>query len=317
MRFTKLHGALVAALLMAVATLGRADVLVRVTRNPPLNPSGIAVLQRTAARGLWGVCLQAHATFLDERGNAIAPETLALDRFERDFEGNRDRLRILAQDTAFYVEIDEKLFDRMFSWVENKGTGLYTAPDFIDDESLADAGMVRIESGLHAVAAEFADLPEVVELWRFIDFVPKLRAHYLYPAEGIAARHNVGVTRNDEGAWLAWIVSDLDAEFQVQASHDDPDANETLFVYGRWEAVEPEACYIDAVLRFPSGSGKAIHDETKRMNPGLELDLMESAQVAGAIRFARNVAMLRTIHDSNPQEWARFRDSHFKSVITR
>lgn len=321
-RCTRIQVAL--CVVLAITCGAWAGVRVRVTRNPIMHPHGSDVLSGSSARFLHGVVLQATASLKDEKGAPVS--NVSIWKFERNYDGQLDRLCMKVENREFFYQIDEAIFDRLFSWIENGGTAVYTVPmeDVTGaqaapvDVELRGGGFTEVRQGVakgHYIASEFADIPRLVEIGHHFDF--GVQRFGINPADAAMRleRHNAGVEKRVPPISMDWIVCDLDSKFSgvFQATSPWVEVQGSLYCFYRCAAKQENRVYttmIKAILcsrdfrkARPEAFAKIAEDQVKLHDE--------------AFAIAQATALLRALKASDQRAWETFEATYFTSEVER
>ena len=289
---SKVHQFLVFAITLILFTSGvDAQVMHHVSRNDLslLNPRGAGVLSTQTAQVLGGVILQGEVTFSDKSGVSIPQQTVMIVKYDAD----SNMLFLRHSKSLFSYFVDNETFDRVFSWVQNNGTGLYTAYPLTVEQckmggfsACSTSGQTWKTSGF--IATEFKTSPKHIYLAAVMDFARKL--NLLRPTEReteIMAKHNGGLQPNQYRKNLHWVVSDLDSDFIAMLADGSVKISGTIYEYSRQASNDPTRVYVSAVKAFAT-----------------ELSDKE-------LSFARTVALLRALHRHSSGSWLAFSQRYF------
>jgi len=343
-----IFASIVALILTLAAPATRGAVRITVSRNPALNMSGARVLGRGMLMGWGGVVLQGQAKFVDGKGEHIASSEIVLGEYDRVhsrlcFEHRPYMVSGLLSWVSttilrrpadcYWYPIPEDDLGRIVSWIENLGTGLYTAFE-LDAAAQREAGVSPSHHDAF-VATEFAgsELEDVADYLDFPD--PDLVASAGDLNAIIAARSETlaqiadagasqkGVTPPDPSSvpWgndLAegsYIVSDLDSQFVATLEAAEVSTSGTLHRYTwDWTGVDDEV-EIVKVERYVEGSPAKLERYLVDRDEYGVLNREERAEAAAnhhrALRFAQSIALLRAVRRGSPSSWARFQKRLF------
>lgn len=289
--FSKVHRFFVLAIVLTLFTAGvDAQVLHHVSRyDMSLNPRGAAVLSARTAQAFGGVILQGEVTFSDRNGASIPQKTVVIDKYDSD----SNMLFLRHAESLFSYHVDNETFDRVFSWIQNNGTGLYTAYALSVEQrkmggfsACSTSGRTWKTSGF--IATEFKTSPRHIHLAAVIDFARKL--NLLRPTEReteIMAKHNIGLQPNRSGRELHWVVSDIDSDFIAKLVNGKVRISGTIYEYSRQASNDPTRVYVSGVKAF------ATESSSKELS------------------FAHTVALLRTLYRHSPGSWLTFSQRYF------
>lgn len=272
-----------AAVFLTVATLSDADVGVRYTRNREYHPTGDAVFSSGMA-DLWGgVVLQAEARFVDSQGVAIDPTRLNLG----PFDGTKNELCIEFKAQCFLYTIDKDTLTRLFSWIENGGTGLYTAYENIDPDVVHDAALSPSTFGGY-ISSEFS-ASRVEDVAYYLDFPEDTNVPDRLD-EIIALRNKRVSTPWDFDSLVDrnWVVSDLDSNFVISLRDGRAFARGTIYQYDRGEIPSTGEIVVTMVNELAERATDAS-DNSQLHNK--------------AVAFAQSAALLRSFHRHNKETW--------------
>jgi hypothetical protein len=267
-----------------------AQVLHHVSRyDASLNPHGAEVLSGTTAQVLGGVVLQGEVIFSDKNGASIPQKNVFIDKYD---PADNKLFLSHAKDLFSYL-VDKETFDRVFSWVQNNGTGLYTAYPLTVEQrktggfsACSASGQTWQTTGF--IATEFKTSPKHINLAAVMDFARELSLLRTTERETeIMAKHNIELQPNQFGRDLHWVVSDIDSDFIAKLVNGSVHISGTIYEYSRQASNDPTRVYVSGV--------KAFSDESS----GVELS------------FARTVALLRTLHRHNSGNWLTFMKRYF------
>jgi hypothetical protein len=160
-------------------SLAEAGVRIRVSRHD-VGFTGASVLSFNAAELFGGVILQSKMTFVNGAGEPIAPNRVSI----QSFDDTSNTLKLTDGTAEFSIRIEQQVFERMFSWIENNGTGVYTSARFLTLRQCAEYGMSTIPTqdiehpdadiGLFTegdyIATEFVDCPRLIAIAHALDF---------------------------------------------------------------------------------------------------------------------------------------------------
>lgn len=277
-----------------------AQVLHHVSRNDVsfLNPRGAAVLSGQTAQVLGGVILQGEVSFSDANGASIPQKAVIL----KNYNLSSGILSLRYAEDVFSYRVDKETFDRVFSWVQNDGTGLYTAYP-LTIEQRKEGGFSECDTSGRTwrtsgfIATEFSTSAKHVRWAAFIDFAGRLGALRSTERDAdIMARHNTGLQPNRSARGLHWVVSDLDSDFVAKLANGAVQISGTLYEYSRQTSKDRNRVYVSGVKEFATElSGNEAEGATHR----------------DALAFARTVALLRALHRHSPASWSTFSQHYF------
>lgn len=271
-----------------------AQVMHHVSRNDVsyLNPRGAEVLSGQTAQALGGVILQAEVTFSDRSGATIPQHSVFIDKYD----SASSMLSLRHAEELFTYLVDKETFDRVFSWVQNNGTGLYTAYSLTAEQremggfsACRASGRGWETSGF--IATEFRTSPKHIRFAAVMDFARELRLLKPIKSEAeLMAKHNVGLRPNRSGPDLHWVVSDLDSGFIAKLANGSVRITGTIYEYSRQTSNDPTRVYVSGVRAF---TAEPPRDE---------------------LSLARTVALLRTIHRHSSSNWLTFKKRYFDQI---
>lgn len=256
------------------------------------------------------------ATFQDGDGKPIPAQSIGLHSYDKA----TGHLVLTYNNLQYRLLIREDTFDRMFSWITNKGTGLYSAWQ-VSDKEMKAGGMVRRDKGM--IAEEFLGNKDCEQISHTLDF-----SNFIEPFHDktrVLIEMNAGSTPRITGKSQTYIVSDIASDFTATLHNGTVALSGTLHRYHRHESTHvdgraylydadqyteyPEMMALQALRRF---------QKTRLIPPNARsLEALEKsvADHHAALHFARTVAVLRSLHKHNRKSWDHFMENYFEKTI--
>lgn len=244
------------------------------------------------------------ATFEAPTGEAIAPNSVNIRRFDR----NTDELILEYKEKEFRFPIEEDDFDRIFSWIENGGTGLFTAHR-LTAQQRRSGGFSSAPRGY--VAAEFSASKKLTKFALYLDFGVGVPPPFIGPPSEklkLLETRNTRVQPLENGSKRDWITSDLDSKFVATLNAGKITMTGTVYAYFRRDSDSNKKVFVYDIKEFRDITSKDVEQSTMPLTQKAELlELHKSS-----LYFARSVALLRRLYVTDRKAWDAFADEYFE-----
>lgn len=290
----------------------QANVLIRVAHKQSMHPMGQASFS-LGATSLWhGVILQGSARFVDEGGKPIPIAQIAFGAYDKNQAG----LCFQYAQKCYVLKITEENLVRIVSWIDNGGTGVYTAHD-LSQTDVDAAGMSPVTNfSDHYIVTEFSGSPVLERSAHYLDFPDDMFVREATNAAAIKAKWNAGLKQSKMGDGtknLDYLVVDLDSAFIARLSNGRAVLSGTVFRYFRDLVPGNARAYVTRVEVFmePSelkgvlATESAEIKQTESAIAGMLIEEMNSSarQHQAALEFAQIAASLRAVYAGNKTAW--------------
>ena len=148
--------------------------------------------------------------------------------------------------------------DRVFSWVDNGGTGLFTAYD-LSPEQQSNGGFRKF-GGIFGgfIAAEFQTNKELGSVIRDLDLSMVKFAKPAGNEGALLTKHNGDTRQGPDPEDLDYLVADFDSRFEARLEKGEVVFRGTLYIYSRTSSEDQQRAYVSAVSVLPDGNLKDI-----------------------------------------------------------
>ncbi len=286
-----------------------APIRITHTRYELTQPSDDKVLTLDTAEIWRGVILQALARLQDGTGSEIDAKAVTLEAHD----SATGRLYLGYRGSRYSLAISEDFLARIISWLDNGGTGIFTANELTAAKA-KEAGVTEVAPD-EWVASEFVGSP-IVALSRYLDFPEEVLVYEPGNMDGLLETHNDGLSELDVTRERDYIVADLDSGFRVIFEDGNVLLKGTMYRYHRSEVDGSRRVFVTSIDAFSEDSIPKLRHSMRlkqMIMPGARQGSPDETakQHSDALRLARLVAMLRTIRSKNPENWKAFGDRFF------